>query len=134
MAADELQAFIEGSFPARRTEYRVTEVTDRGVRVRLPVGPGHERPGGTVAGPVLMGLADGTAWAAVLSRVGPVALAVTTSLHIDFLRRPALADLEAEGVLLKLGRRLAVVEVTIATAGRPEPVAQAQVTYSLPPA
>jgi len=62
-----------------------------------------------------------------------VALSVTTSLHIDFLRRPELMDVIAEGLLLKLGKRLAVVEVAMRSDGTPAIVAKAQVTYSIPP-
>ena len=99
----------------------------------MPVSEVHERPGGTVSGPALMTLADCTAWLAIVSQIGPVALSVTTSLHIDFLRKPALVDVEAEGRLLKLGRRLAVVEVAMSSVGSKEVIAKAQVTYSIPP-
>ena len=101
--------------------------------MRLPVTAADGRPGGTVSGPTLMALADSAAWLAVLGQIGPVALAVTTSLHIDFLRKPALVDLVAEGRLLKLGRRLAVVDVGLRSAGGADLVAKAQVTYSIPP-
>jgi acyl-coenzyme A thioesterase PaaI-like protein len=80
-----------------------------------------------------MSLADAVAYLAVLAQIGPVALAVTTSLHIDFLRKPALVDLYAEGRLLKLGSRLAVVDVYLRSEGSEDAVAKAQVTYSIPP-
>ena len=70
---------------------------------------------------------------AILSRIGPVVLAVTTSLHIDFLRKPALTDVLAEATILKLGQRLGVVDVTLRSAGASAVVAKAQVTYSIPP-
>lgn len=113
--------------------YIVDDVGDWGVRLRLPVTPAHERPGGTVSGPALMALADAAAWLAVLSQIGPVVLAVSTSLHIDFLRKPELVDVEADGRLLKLGRRLAVIEVSLRSIGHEDLVAKAQVTYSIPP-
>ena len=80
-----------------------------------------------------MSLADCTAWLAIVAHIGPVALAVTTSLHIDFLRKPALVDVVATGTLLKLGKRLAVVEVAMASKDREAVIAKAQVTYSIPP-
>ena len=86
-----------------------------------------------MSGPALMALADAAAWLAILAQIGPVALSVTTSLHIDFLRKPDLVDLEAEGRLLKLGRRLAVVDVGVRSVGGDALVAKAQVTYSIPP-
>ncbi len=104
-----------------------------GVTIRLPVTQAHSRPGGTVAGPTLMAMADAAAWLAILARIGPVALAVTTSLHIDFLRKPALVDLVAEGRLLKLGKQLGVADVGLRSQGHEELVAKAQVTYSIPP-
>jgi uncharacterized protein (TIGR00369 family) len=91
------------------------------------------RPGGTVAGPAMMALADATMYAVVLSAIGKVKLAVTTSFNINFLHRPSPADLIAEGRLLKLGKRLAVVEVTLHSEGHEEPVAHATGTYSIPP-
>jgi len=114
--------------------YVVEQVGDWGVRLRLPITPAHQRPGGTVSGPALMSLADAAAWLAVLAQIGPVVLAVSTSLHIDFLRKPELVDVLAEGRLIKLGKSLAVIDVSLRSEGRDELVAKAQVTYSIPPA
>jgi uncharacterized protein (TIGR00369 family) len=65
--------------------------------------------------------------------VGPVALALTTSLNINFLRAPKFGDIEAEAKMLKLGSRLAVGEVVLRSEAGSEVVAHATVTYSLPP-
>ena len=133
MNAPELQSLLEGTTPDLPAPYIVEEVADWGVRIRLPVTRAHSRPGGTVAGPALMAMADAAAWLAILAHIGPVLLAVTTSLHIDFLRKPDLVDLVAEGRLLKLGKQLAVVDVGLGSEGKQELVAKAQVTYSIPP-
>ncbi|MGA2521672.1 MAG: PaaI family thioesterase [Acidimicrobiales bacterium] len=133
MDAAGLQRFLVEAFPDNPPPYVVEEAGDWGVRLRLPVTDVHRRPGGTVAGPALMAMADSAAWLAVLAQIGPVALAVTTSLHIDFLRRPALVDVVAEGRLLKLGKRLGVVDVELRSAAGGDLVAKAQVTYSIPP-
>ena len=101
--------------------------------MRLPFNEGMLRPGGTVSGPTMMALADATMYAVVLGAIGIVKLAVTTSFNINFLYRPSPADLLAEGRLLKLGKRLAVVEVTLHSDGHDEPVAHATGTYSIPP-
>jgi uncharacterized protein (TIGR00369 family) len=69
---------------------------------------------------------------AVLAAIGPAPLAVTTHLSINFLRRPAAADIVAEAKLMKLGKRLAVGEVAIMSAGGTELVAHATSTYSIP--
>jgi uncharacterized protein (TIGR00369 family) len=133
MSATELQSFLDGVFPDSPPPYLIEEVAPWGVRIRLPVTQAHSRPGGTVAGPTLMAMADAAAWLAILARIGPVALAVTTSLHIDFLRKPDLVDLVAEGHLLKLGKQLGVADVGLRSDGQEELVAKAQVTYSIPP-
>jgi uncharacterized protein (TIGR00369 family) len=133
MTVAELQRFLLDAFPDNPPTTVVTDVRDTGVTVRLPVTAANGRPGGTVSGPSLMALADTAAWLSVLAQIGPVALAVTTSLHIDFLRKPELVDVVAEGVNLKVGKRLAVTQVSIRSAGSDELVAQAQVTYSIPP-
>jgi uncharacterized protein (TIGR00369 family) len=133
MTTAELQEFILGAFPDAPSTLVVEDSGPWGAVLRLPVTKAHGRPGGTVSGPALMALADAAAWLAILAQIGPVALAVTTSLHIDFLRKPALADVVAEGRLLKLGKSLGVVEVALRGAGADEVVAKAQVTYSIPP-
>lgn len=81
----------------------------------------------------MMALADGSAWIATLSRIGPVAMAVTSSLAINFLRRPPLdSHLLADAELLRLGRRLSVTEVRITSEDAGTLVAQATVTYAIP--
>lgn len=105
------------------------------VRLRAVYSDRFLRPGGTIAGPVMMGLADAALYALVLSRIGPVELAVTTSLSINFLRKPLAADIVADARMLKLGKRLAVGEVNLFSEalGRDEPVAHVTGTYSIPP-
>ena len=113
--------------------YIVDEVKENGdVRLRLPVANAHIRPGGTISGPALMAIADGAAWAAVLCHRGPDMSPVSTSVHIDFLRKPDPDDLLADGVILRLGRTLAVIEVSICSAETLKLVAKAQVTYAIP--
>jgi uncharacterized protein (TIGR00369 family) len=133
MSVTELQGLLDGLSPGEPPPYLIEETGDWGVRIRLPVTERHSRPGGTVAGPALMALADAAAWLAILAQIGPVLLAVTTSLHIDFLRKPALVDVVADGQLLKLGKQLAVVDVRLRSDGHEELIAKSQVTYSIPP-
>jgi acyl-coenzyme A thioesterase PaaI-like protein len=129
MTISELQDMLDGSFPGVTLPYTVDGLTPTTARLRQHVGVSHSRPGGTVSGPALMALADCAAWAVILGRIGPVALSVTTSLHIDFLRKPDLVDLVAEATLLKLGK----VWIVDPLDGNDEMVAKAQVTYSIPP-
>ncbi len=97
----------------------------------LPYNEKSLRPGGTIAGPFMMMLADVCMFAVVLSLLGEIKLAVTTSLNINFLRKPAECDLVARGNIIKLGKRLAVVEVSVYS--EENIVAHATGTYSIPP-
>lgn len=101
--------------------------------LRLPFNDNMLRPGGTVSGPTMMALADACMYGVILSAIGPVKLAVTTSFNINFLHRPAPGDLLCEGKILKLGKRLAVMDVILHSEGHDEPVAHATGTYSIPP-
>ncbi len=102
------------------------------IRVRREFHEDHLRPGGTVSGPTIMELADCAMYVAVFSAIGPQPLAVTTTLRINFLRKPAAADLLAETKLLKAGKRLIVGEVTLFSDGIADPVAHVTATYSVP--
>ena len=127
---------------ARALGLEIDAIGADAVRMRAVYDTNFLRPGGTIAGPIMMGLADAALYALVLSRIGPVELAVTTQLSINFLRRPLPGDLVAEARMLKLGKRLAVGEVSMWSAAELGPdgvgaadaaVAHATGTYSIPP-
>ncbi len=99
--------------------------------MKLPYHQRSVRPGGSISGPHMMMLADACMYAVVLSMIGKVELAVTTSFNINFLRKPSESDLIAEGEIIKLGKRLAVMEVSIFS--QQNIVAHATGTYSIPP-
>ncbi len=103
-----------------------------GALVRQAYRDAFVRPGGTISGPTMMALADFAMYVAVLASIGPVPLAVTTNLNINFLRKPAQADLLAEAKLMKLGKRLAVGEVAIRSDRQADLVAHVTSTYSIP--
>lgn len=134
MDASALQAFLARDFGQVADDFVVERADAAGVTLRLAVAGRHLRPGGTVSGPAIFGLADVAMYLAILSRIGPVALAVTTNCSIDFLRKPAAGqDLRAEARVLKLGRSLAVGDVLVFSEGQDGPVARAGLTYSIPP-
>ena len=134
MDAAALNAFLESDFPQVAGHYVIDDVTPDGVLARLRVEDGHLRPGGTVSGPSMFALADLAVYCAILSRIGPVGLAVTTNASIDFMRKPAAGvDLLADCRILKLGRVLAVADVLIRSDGMNAPVARCSMTYSIPP-
>ena len=127
----EISAFLATEFP--QTKCSVLSVGGGAATVRHEVGVGELRPGGTVAGPVLMAVADVALYVAILGEIGIVPLTVTTNLSINFMRKPA-GDRAVVGVckLLKLGRSLAVGEVSLFSEGIAEPVAHVVGTYSIP--
>jgi uncharacterized protein (TIGR00369 family) len=120
------QAFFDGSgLSIEKVEYG-------DIRVRRAFHEKTIRPGGTISGPTMMELADFAMYVAVFSAVGPQPLAVTINLNINFLRKPAQADLIADAKLMKIGKRLAVGDVWLYSDGVDEPVAHVTSTYSIP--
>lgn len=135
MTTDALNAFLGRVFDQVAQDFTVEDIGEMTARVRLNVGSQHLRPGGTISGPSMFGLADVSIYIAVLGMIGPKALAVTTNCSIDFMRKPeAGKDLIAHVVLHKLGRQLAVGDVLIYSEGADKPVASASLTYAIPPA
>ena len=134
MSAPDLQAFLAREFPdIDRLGILVERVDERSITLRLPAESAMIRPGGTISGPTMFSLADVTVWLLILAQIGPVALAVTTSVGMNFLRKPPPGDLVAEGELLKLGRRLAIGHVRLHAEGSRDLVADASITNSIPP-
>jgi uncharacterized protein (TIGR00369 family) len=133
MNADEIDQFLAATFPQARGWTRILDIREDELDLVLPFDPENLRPGGTISGPSLMALADSAMYYLLLSKLGPVALAVTTSLHINFLRRPPAADVIATARMLKLGSKLAVGDVLMRTVEGGAIVANASVTYALPP-
>ena len=134
MDAAALNAFLAREFPQLEGALTVLDANEAGLTARLHVTEANLRPGGTVSGPSMFALADVAVYCVLLSRIGPVALAVTTNASIDFMRKPeAGRDLLAECRILKLGRVLAVGDVLIRSDGVDQSVARCSMTYSIPP-
>lgn len=136
MSVAEIEAFLETDFPQIHTDGRVFQVTAvRAGEIDMALDPSerHLRPGGTVSGPAMFTLADVACYVAILAHIGPVALAVTTNLTINFLRKPEPSRITCRARILKLGKRLAVVEATLFQTDFEEAVAHAVSTYSIPP-
>ena len=126
------QTFLSEEFPEKNFLVESFDVDSVTIRRRISIA--DLRPGGTVSGPTMMGLADCALYVAILREIGRVALAVTTSLNVNFLRKP-VADKDLLGVckILKLGKSLAVGEVSIYSEGDDQPVAHSVGTYAIPP-
>ena len=128
----EIASFIAKEFP--QTRVQVLEAGGMSATVAHEIGANELRPGGTVSGPVMMATADVALYVAILGEIGIVPLTVTTSLSFNFMRKPS-ADRRIIGVckLMKLGRTLAVGEVSLYAEGLPDMVAHAVGTYAIPP-
>lgn len=130
-SVEQLNAFFRREFPQAKVS--VMELGDGSAQVRHTVGVDELRPGGTVSGPVMMATADVALYAAILGAIGIVPLAVTTNLNINFLRKPAAGrDILGVCTLLKVGKTLAIGEVSIYSEGSSDPVAHATGTYAIP--
>jgi uncharacterized protein (TIGR00369 family) len=135
MTAEQVEAFLDREFPqihAGGRIYAVEAVGPLTARLRMTYDERNLRPGGTLSGPSMMALADLALYVAILAQIGPVALAVTTNLSFNFLRKPLARDLIAECRLLKLGKRLAVGEVLLRSDGQAAIACHATGTYSIP--
>ncbi len=129
---EEIVAFLALEFP--QTKCVVESVDETGATLSHDIGINELRPGGTVSGPVLMSIADVAIYVAILGKIGIVPLTVTTSLTINFLRKPsAAARIMADCTLIKVGRTLIVGEVSLYSEGSSDVVAHVVGTYSVPP-
>lgn len=132
--AQEIEQSLKQWVPmAQDIDLKVEEVRHGFARIRIPFQEKHLRPGGTISGPVMMTAADTAMYVAILGSLGEMAMAVTSNLNINFLKRPQQKDLLAEATILKLGKRIAFCEVGLRCEGSDELVAHVTGSYSLPP-
>ncbi len=135
MSVAELEQFLRVEFPQSfgSGDTSIESADGTSCLLRQRYSDRMLRPGGTVSGPTLMALADCAMYVVLLSAIGPIGLAVTTNLNINFLRKgQAGQDILAEARLLKLGKRLAVGEVNLLSGTSPDPIAHVTSTYSIP--
>lgn len=132
--AEEINAFLTKAFGNEETgpSLRVTEVGDGEATIVMPYDNAMLRPGGVISGPVQMSLADSAAYFVIFTRLGITPYAVTSNLNINFLNACKAGNVIARGKLLKIGKRLAVVEVDVREESMSEPASHAIVTYALP--
>src|SRR6516165_7251013 len=103
MSREDLERFLAAEFRQAcnpESGLSIEAVWEGGCRVRQAFRASSLRPGGTISGPAMMALADFAMYVAVLAAIGPVPLAVTINLNINFLRKPVASDLTAEACLL----------------------------------
>lgn len=137
LTAEQIEEFLEREFPqimAGDHVFKCVNVGPGTATLRFWPTETHIRPGGTVSGPALFALADVAAYVALLAHIGPVALALTTNLNINFLNRADPVPLDGVCHILKLGRTLAMLEVSVERVDTRQIIAHATTTYSIPPA
>lgn len=136
LSAADVSAFIYNGLPtAEASGFVVESVSPQQVLCRMRYSPDHLRPGGTIAGPVMMELADAAMYAAIIANMGPIAMAVTQNFNINFMNRPGQCDLLAYAEILKLGKRIVFLEVKLYSDNADRPfVAHVTGSYALPPA
>lgn len=131
--AAQTQALIHEGLPvAGQSGVVIEEVRSGYARVRLPYRERMLRPGGVISGPTLFTAADTAMYALVLSHLGPELMAVTSQFSMNFLSKASPGDVIAEAQLLKLGRRLVVMETRLRTGDDPTTVAHVTGTYARP--
>lgn len=135
LSVAEAGAFLDEHYPQLNVPlraYEVLAITPEGCTVRLHASDAHLRAGGTVSGPTLFTLADVGGYVCAVAHAGRDALAVTTHLSIDFLRKAPPGAVDARCRILKLGRRLMVFDAEILSADGTR-IAHATGTYAIPP-
>ena len=132
MSIQDMTAFVDEVFPQMMGTFDVLEIATYRIKIRMRITDGDLRPGGTVSGPAMFTAVDCAFYMATLAMIGPKALTVTTNCSIDFMRKPAPGHLIAEARVLKLGKVLSVGDVMLYSEGVEEPVAHANLTYSIP--
>jgi uncharacterized protein (TIGR00369 family) len=132
LSGAEITEFLKEVFPGAMERFDIEDVQPMSARVRMRYSEFSLRPGGTISGPSLMTLADTATWVALLGMIGREPLSVTSHLDIDFLRKPAPADVIGHATLHKVGKRLAVADVLMYSDGEKQPCARSSVTYAIP--
>lgn len=112
---------------------KVTGISWGEVQAEMQIRDEFLRPGGTIAGPVLMGLADAAMWGAAMTVHPDGIQSVTSDLTMHFLSRPAGQVLKCVATVVKPGKRLLVLRADLSCDDDPRVVAACQSSYALPP-
>jgi uncharacterized protein (TIGR00369 family) len=128
----EIQAIMRRGVPlAAEWEIEVLAAEAGTALVRLPFRPVLLRPGNTVSGPALMGLADVAMWAALLSTTEGRDNSVTSTMTVNFLRPAGDGAVLAEARIVKRGKRQVFGEVLIRAEGSEELATHITTTWTV---
>ena len=128
----EVDAFVAEVYPsAYAGGFRCEEMAPGRALARWRHDQATLRPGGLISGPTQFMVADLVLWHLSFTVLGLAPMAVTSDLHITFLRPAKGGDLLARATLLRAGRTRLTGDVTIWVDGAPEkPVAHAVGSYA----
>lgn len=133
LSGEQIETLIQTGFGSQQKMFTIESLVSGSVRMRVPYQPRMLRPGNVLSGPALFTAADLAMYALILGHVGPQMMAVTANMNLNFLNKAAPGDIIADGRLLKLGRKLAVMEVSLYSSAAPETmVAHVTGSYALP--
>lgn len=135
LTAEQINTFLDTEFPEVHSQGRVFDVVNVAsgtATLRFTPNTTHLRPGGTINGPAMFALADVCAYITLLAHIGPVVGAVTSSMNINFLHRPEPVPLDGVGRILKIGKQLSVIEISIERTDTRDLIAFATATFSVP--
>lgn len=121
MTPAEYDAIIHAGVPlAQSWGVRVLAAEAGSARLEMPSSPMLLRPGNTVSGPAIMGLADVAMWAALLSLTEGRDESLTAAMQVNFLRPCGPGPLIADARVIKPGGRSIFGEVLIRRADAEE--------------
>jgi uncharacterized protein (TIGR00369 family) len=102
----ELKRVLSESPFARIYQFELESFGKGTCTLRMPFQKELERPGGIVAGSVLMAAADVAMWLAIMTILGCDALTVTTELNTSFIGSACNEEVKCTARVLKAGKTL----------------------------
>ena len=110
----------------------VTEISDHGATLEIPITPHIERVGGIVCGQALSSLADTAMVFACFSAIDGFKPVATTNLETRFLSGAKGERIACAARVIKQGRSLIFCEATLTTMPSARAVASASATFFVP--
>ncbi len=133
LTAEDVNRFVIEQYPASFSDgFRCVDLGEGFAIARWHHDASTLRPGALISGPTQFALADSALWYLSFTVVGLQPMAVTSDLHIVFLRPAAGGDLWARAELLRAGRTRISGRVNVWVDGAEHrPVAHATGAYSV---
>ena len=127
----DLQDYLHEIYPQTKSRFSISKLTEGELEMTMHISDQDLRPGHTISGPSIFTLVDCAFYALTLSLIGREALAVTTNVNINFVKKPSQQDLLCRTRMLKFGKQLCVGDAFVFSGSIL--VAQASLTYAIPP-